>query len=64
MTLALDAKDFPGAKGFHRELVKMEPTSLFVKAELGRELDARRRRTDHEHASIGPLGGRHPFGMP
>lgn len=38
MTLALDAKDFAAAKGFHRELVKMEPNSLFVKAELGREL--------------------------
>ncbi len=38
MTLALDAKDFAGAKAFHRELVKMEPSSLFVKAELGREL--------------------------
>ncbi len=38
MTLALDAKDFAAAKGFHRELVKMEPSSLFVKGELGREL--------------------------
>ncbi|MCW5834985.1 MAG: tetratricopeptide repeat protein [Labilithrix sp.] len=38
MTLALDAKDWAGAKGFHRELVKMQPQSLFVKGELGREL--------------------------
>jgi len=38
MTLALDAKDWDGAKGFHRELVKMQPQSLYVKAELGREL--------------------------
>ncbi len=38
MGLALDAKDFPGAKGFHGQLVKLQPTSLFVKGELGREL--------------------------
>jgi tetratricopeptide (TPR) repeat protein len=38
MTLALDAKDWAGAKGFHKELVKMQPQSLFVKGELGREL--------------------------
>ncbi len=38
MTLALDAKDWTAAKGFHRELVKMQPQSLFVKGELGREL--------------------------
>ncbi len=38
MTLALDAKDWAGAKKFHGELVKMQPTSLFVKGELGREL--------------------------
>jgi len=38
MTLALDAKDWAGAKSFHRELVKMQPQSLFVKGELGREL--------------------------
>ncbi|MDF2694165.1 MAG: lyase domain protein repeat-containing protein, partial [Labilithrix sp.] len=38
MTLALDAKDWSGAKGFHQQLVKMQPQSLFVKGELGREL--------------------------
>ena len=39
--LALDAKDWPAAKGFHAQLVKMQPTSLFVRGELGRELYAR-----------------------
>ncbi len=38
MTLALDAKDWTAAKSFHKELVKMQPQSLLVKAELGREL--------------------------
>ncbi len=38
MTLALDGKDFAGAKSFHQQLVKLQPTSLFVKGELGREL--------------------------
>lgn len=38
MGLALDAKDWDGAKKFHRQLVALEPTSLFVKGELGREL--------------------------
>jgi tetratricopeptide (TPR) repeat protein/HEAT repeat protein len=41
MSLALDQKDWDGAKKFHRELVKLEPTSLFVRGELGRELYAR-----------------------
>ncbi|HWL88588.1 MAG TPA: tetratricopeptide repeat protein, partial [Polyangiaceae bacterium] len=41
MELALDAKDFPGAKAMHRELVKMEPSSILVKGELGRELFTR-----------------------
>ena len=41
MTLALDAKDWDGAKRFHGELVAHEPNSLFVKGELGRELYAR-----------------------
>jgi tetratricopeptide (TPR) repeat protein len=36
--LALDARDWTGAKAFHRELLKLEPTSLFVRGELGREL--------------------------
>lgn len=38
MTLALDTKDWTGAKAFHQQLVKMQPQSLFVKGELGREL--------------------------
>ncbi len=41
MGLALDGKDWPGAKGFHAQLVKLQPTSLFVKGELGRELFGR-----------------------
>jgi tetratricopeptide (TPR) repeat protein len=41
LTLALDGKDFNGAKGFHQQLVKLEPTSLYVKGELGRELFSR-----------------------
>jgi tetratricopeptide (TPR) repeat protein len=41
MALALDAQDWPGAQAFHREIVKLEPTSLFVRGELGRELFAR-----------------------
>ncbi|AKU96744.1 PBS lyase HEAT domain protein repeat-containing protein [Labilithrix luteola] len=38
MMLSLDEKDFTAAKGFHQQLVKMQPTSLFVRGELGREL--------------------------
>ncbi|HVH46680.1 MAG TPA: tetratricopeptide repeat protein [Labilithrix sp.] len=38
MMLALDSKDWPGAKGFHQQLVKLQPQNTFVKAELGREL--------------------------
>jgi len=38
MTLALDAKDFTSAKKFHGDLVKMDPTRLLVRGELGREL--------------------------
>ncbi|HVJ90239.1 MAG TPA: tetratricopeptide repeat protein, partial [Labilithrix sp.] len=49
MTLALDAKDWGGAKGFHRELVKMQPQSLFVKGELGRELF---QRAEYEKAEV------------
>lgn len=41
MTLALDAKDYVAAKSFHTQLVKMQPTSLFMKGELGRELFSR-----------------------
>ncbi len=35
--LALDEKDWDGAGKFHRELVKLDPTNLFVRGELGRE---------------------------
>src|SRR5262245_8646089 len=38
MGLALDGKDWGAAKGFHAQLVKMQPASLYVKGELGREL--------------------------
>jgi tetratricopeptide (TPR) repeat protein/HEAT repeat protein len=38
MGIALDQKDWEGAKGFHRQLTALEPSSLFVKGELGREL--------------------------
>src|SRR6185312_12727546 len=41
MALALDGKDWAGAKGFHEQLVRLEPTSLYVKGELGRELFSR-----------------------
>lgn len=41
MAIALDAKDWPGAKNYHQQLVKIEPTSLFVRGELGRELFTR-----------------------
>ena len=41
MSLALDDKDWDGAKRLHRELLKLEPTSLFVRGELGRELYSR-----------------------
>jgi tetratricopeptide (TPR) repeat protein len=38
MSLALDQKDWAAAKAAHKQLVALEPTSLFVKGELGREL--------------------------
>ena len=41
MSLALDAKDWTAARRFHESLVKLEPTSLYVKGELGRELFSR-----------------------
>jgi cellulose synthase operon protein C len=41
MSLSLDAKDWDAAKKFHRDLLKLEPTSLFVRGELGRELYSR-----------------------
>lgn len=42
MGLALDTKDFDAAKKFHQELVAKSQGSLFVKAELGRELFTRK----------------------
>ncbi len=36
--IALDQKDWDAAKRFHTQVVALEPTSLFVKGELGREL--------------------------
>ncbi len=41
MAIALDLKDWPGAKGYHAQLVKLNPTSLYVRGELGREYFAR-----------------------
>ncbi len=41
LALSLDNKDFSGAKKYHDALVKEAQGSLFVKAELGRELLAR-----------------------
>jgi Flp pilus assembly protein TadD len=41
MALALDSKDWDAAKRAHAQIVKLEPSSLFVKGELGRELFAR-----------------------
>jgi tetratricopeptide (TPR) repeat protein len=41
LTLSLDLKDFDGAKKHHEALVKGAGGSLFVRAELGRELLAR-----------------------
>ncbi len=38
MALALEAKDFTGAKQFHAQLASLQPTSLLVKGALGREL--------------------------
>lgn len=49
MTLALDDKDWAGAKGFHQQLVKLQPQSLFVKGELGRELF---QRAEYDKAEV------------
>lgn len=38
LKISLDQRDFPGAKGYHKELIKLAGGSLLVKAELGREL--------------------------
>jgi tetratricopeptide (TPR) repeat protein len=54
MSLALDAKDWAGAVTYHESLVKLEPTSLYVKGELGRELFSRGEyeRAETEFASL------------
>lgn len=54
MALALTAQDWAGAKRFHTALVQLEPTSLFVRGELGRELFARGefRRAEAELESV------------
>ena len=49
MSLSLDAKDWDAAKKFHRDLLKLEPTSLFVRGELGRELYS---RGEYERAEV------------
>ena len=49
MTLALDGKDFAAAKSFHQQLVKAQPTSLPVRAELARELF---QRAEYEKAEV------------
>ncbi len=41
IALSLDQKDWPSAKTFHTALVALEPTSLFVRGELARELSSR-----------------------
>jgi tetratricopeptide (TPR) repeat protein/HEAT repeat protein len=38
MDIALDSGDWDGAKAFHGQLMKLEPTNLFVRGELGRAL--------------------------
>jgi cellulose synthase operon protein C len=48
MSLALDQKDWAAAKAAHKQLVALEPTSLFVKGELGRELYNRGEYTQAE----------------
>jgi cellulose synthase operon protein C len=49
MVLALDAKDYAGAKAFHNQLVKLDPQSLLVKGELGRELF---QRAEYDKAEV------------
>ena len=41
LALSLDLKDFDSAKRYHRDLVKLSPGSLLVRAELARELETR-----------------------
>ncbi len=49
MAIALDQKDWDAAGKFHQALVALEPTSLFVKGELGQELYD---RGEYERAGI------------
>jgi cellulose synthase operon protein C len=49
VAIALDQKDWDGARGFHRRLVGLEPASLFVKGELGHELFD---RGEYERAEV------------
>jgi tetratricopeptide (TPR) repeat protein/HEAT repeat protein len=49
MGLALDQKDWDGATAFHGLLWRLEPTSLFVRGELGRELF---RRAEYARAVV------------
>jgi cellulose synthase operon protein C len=49
MAIALDQKDWDAAKAFHGRLVALEPTSLFVKGELGHELF---NRGEYERAEV------------
>jgi tetratricopeptide (TPR) repeat protein/HEAT repeat protein len=41
MKLALDSKDWDAAKNWHAQLIKAQPSSLFVRGELARELMTR-----------------------
>jgi tetratricopeptide (TPR) repeat protein/HEAT repeat protein len=41
MALALDAKDWDAAKSWHAQIVRLQPSSLFVRGELARELFSR-----------------------
>ena len=54
MDIALDSADWDGAKAFHRQLAKLEPTNLFVSGELGRALYQRAEyvRADEELARV------------
>jgi tetratricopeptide (TPR) repeat protein/HEAT repeat protein len=49
MAIALDQRDWDAAKKFHRALVTLEPTSLFVKGELGHELY---NRAEYDRAEV------------
>ena len=58
MALALDQKDWAAAKAAHRQLVTLEPTSLFVKARArARALQPRRVRAGRGRAQGSRRGG-------